>query len=132
MIGTAPPAPRTFGPVTRTDLVRYQGASGDFYPEHHDDAFAQAAGFPEVFSVGMYQAGLLVTWAVDWLGAENIRKYRARFKEQVWLGDVLTCSGEVMATTPVEGGTQVDLHLLCVRQSGSIAVEAWATFLLPN
>src|SRR5205823_876970 len=39
-------APREFGPLTRTDFVRYQGASGDFNPIHHDDDFAQSAGYP--------------------------------------------------------------------------------------
>ena len=48
-----------FGPVTRTDFVRYQGASGDMNPIHHDEVFARAAGFPSPFSVGMWQASLL-------------------------------------------------------------------------
>jgi acyl dehydratase len=39
---------RVFGPITRTDIVRYQGASGDFNPIHHDDDFAKSAGFPSV------------------------------------------------------------------------------------
>ena len=37
--GSAPQA-REYGPITRTDMVRYQGASGDFNPIHHDTAFA--------------------------------------------------------------------------------------------
>ena len=49
--------PRQFGPITRTDFVRYQGASGDFHPLHHDETYAHASGFPTVFSVGMFQAG---------------------------------------------------------------------------
>ena len=53
------PTPREYGPLTRTDFVRYQGASGDFNPIHHDDEFAQSAGYPTVFSVGMLQAGIL-------------------------------------------------------------------------
>jgi len=37
--------------LTRTDLVRYAGASGDFNPIHHDEEFAKGAGFPTVFAV---------------------------------------------------------------------------------
>jgi acyl dehydratase len=81
----------SFGPISRTDIVRYVGASGDFNPIHHDEEFAQTAGFPTVFSVGMLQAGLLATYATDWLGARNLRRYVMRFKEQVWPGDELTC-----------------------------------------
>ena len=44
-VGTAL-EPQEYGPLTLTDFVRYQGASGDFNPIHHDTAFAQAAGIP--------------------------------------------------------------------------------------
>jgi acyl dehydratase len=54
--------PRQFGPLTRTDFVKYQGASGDFHPLRHDETYAHAAGFPSVFSVGMLQAGLLAAY----------------------------------------------------------------------
>jgi acyl dehydratase len=72
--------PRQFGPLTRTDFVKYQGASGDFHPLHHDETYAHAAGFPSVFSVGMLQAGFLATYATDWLGAHNIRRYTSASK----------------------------------------------------
>src|SRR6266480_3556112 len=87
--------PRDFGPLTRTDFVRYQGASGDFNPIHHDEGFAKSAGFPTVFSVGMLQAGLLATYATDQFGPVNVRRFRVQFREQVWPDDVLTCTGSV-------------------------------------
>ena len=128
---TARPEPLVYGPVTRTDFVRYQGASGDMNPIHHDEEFARAAGFPSPFSVGMFQAGLLATWATDWLGAENVRRYRVRFKEQVWPGDTLTCTGEIVREYEEDGERRVDLELLCTRQTGGVAVQAWATFARP-
>ncbi len=36
------PDTRSIGPLTRTDFVRYQGASGDMNLIHHDEPFAQA------------------------------------------------------------------------------------------
>jgi len=126
----APPA-RTFGPVTRTDFVRYQGASGDMNPIHHDEEFAKKAGFPAPISVGMYQAGLLATWATDWLGADNIRNYRVRFREVVLPGDTLTCQGEVVREYTEDGEKWVDLELTCTRQTGGVAIQAWATFVVP-
>ncbi len=84
--------PWTFGPITQSDIVRYAGASGDFNPIHHDDQYAKAAGFPGVFSIGMLQAGLLASFAAQWLGEENVRRFQVRFKEQVWPGDSCTCS----------------------------------------
>lgn len=128
---TAPPA-RTIGPVTRTDFVRYQGASGDMNPLHHDEEFATSAGFPSVISVGMYQAGLLATWATDWLGAENIRSYRSRFKEMVLPGDKLTCDGEIVREYEADGQAMVEVELTCTRQTGGVAIQAWATFVVPG
>lgn len=125
------PAPWTLPPQTRTDFVRYQGASGDMNPIHHDQGYAEAAGYPSPFSVGMLQAGLLGSYAADWLGADNIRSFRVRFREQVWPDDVLTCTGRVVAERREEDVDVVDVELDCVRQTGGIAATAWATFVVP-
>ena len=122
--------PRTFGPITRTDIVRYAGASGDFNPIHHDEVFATGAGFPMVFSIGMFQAALLGTFATDWLGAENIRRFTMRFKEQVWPGDELTCTGIVTNVEPSDEGELVEVDLRCTRQTGGIAIDGTASFLI--
>ena len=123
--------PRDFGPITRTDFVKYQGASGDFHPLHHDETYALKAGFPSVFSVGMFQAGLLASYATDWLGAQAIRRYTMRFQEQCWPQDVLTCEGVVTLVVPNEnGGTRVAVDLICKRQNGHVAIAASAEFLL--
>ena len=123
--------PRTVGPLSRTDFVRYQGASGDFNPIHHDDVYAQRMGYPSVFSVGMLQAGILGTYATDWLGAENVRRFGVKFSEQVWPGDTLTFTGTVIKTYEEDGERKVDLELTCTRQTGGVAVEGWATFVVP-
>ena len=44
------PPPLEIGPITRTDIVRYAGASGDLNPIHHDEGFATSAGFPSVLA----------------------------------------------------------------------------------
>src|SRR6202035_2707825 len=95
---------RDYGPLTTRMFVRYAGASGDFNPMHYDDALARSAGYPSVFAQGMLSAALLASFAVDWLGAENIRRYRVRSREQVWPGDVLTCSGEVTGVEQAADG----------------------------
>lgn len=125
-----PPPPLLVGPITVTDLVRYQGASGDFNPIHHDPDFARAAGFGAPLALGMLQAGMLATWATDWLGPRNVRRFRVRFQEQVWPGDVLTSVGEIEREYEVDGERWVDVELTCRRQSGGVAVRGWATFLV--
>jgi acyl dehydratase len=119
-------APREFGPLTRTDFVRYQGASGDFNPIHHDDEFAQSAGYPGAFSVGMLQAGILATYATDWLGPRNVRKFGVQFREQVWPGDRLVCTGRVVDRD--DAARTVDLELVVTRIGGGAAIKGTATF----
>lgn len=122
--------PRSFGPITRTDIVRYAGASGDFNPIHHDETFATGAGFPTVFSIGMFQAALLATFATDWLGTENVRRFGVRFKEQVWPGDELACTGIVTKVEPTDEGDLVEVELNCTRQTGGVAIVGTASFLI--
>src|SRR5689334_1175394 len=94
--GAELPNPKELGPLTRTDFVRYQGASGDMNPIHHDEENARAAGYPAPLAVGMFQAGALAAWAAGWLGPENVRRTKVRWKEQVWPGDVLTFTGKIV------------------------------------
>jgi acyl dehydratase len=128
VVGAAP-NPRTDPPLTITDFVRYQGASGDMNPIHHDTTFAQAAGNPGPFAVGMLQAGRMATYVTDWLGPRNIRKFGVRFKERAWPGDVLTYTGTVVDRD--ERQRTVELELVCTRQTGSIHLMGTATFVIP-
>jgi len=124
--------PRTFGPLTRTDIAIYQGASGDWSPPHHDAHYAREHGYEDVFSVGMLHGGFLATTVTDWLGAENVRKFGLRFRDVGYPGDVFTCTARVVKKYEDETGRKVDLELLCERQTGGVAAQGWATFVVPQ
>ncbi len=126
------PEPRILGPITRTDIVRYQGASGDFNPIHHDELFATSSGYPAPLGIGMLPAGALLAWASDWLGPSNVRRARVRWKDMVFPGDVLTLNGSIARTYEEDGERRVDLELVCSKQSGGVAVQGWATFVVPT
>jgi acyl dehydratase len=117
-------------PLTITDFVRYQGASGDMNPIHHDSDFAKASGYPTPFAVGMLQAGVLGTYLTDWFGARSVRKYGVQFREQAWPGDVLTYSGTVLAVREEGDERLVDVELLAIRQTGGTHLKGWATVSL--
>lgn len=121
-------ATREFGPITRTDIVKYQGASGDFNPIHHDVEFAKSAGFDDVFVVGMLIAGYLATFASDLVGVESINKFKIRFQAQTWPGDLVICSAKVIFAQPQADTdqTQVTLELIAKNQSGVLAATAQA------
>ncbi|MBV9952276.1 MAG: MaoC family dehydratase N-terminal domain-containing protein [Acidimicrobiia bacterium] len=122
---------RRFGPVTMTDIVRYQGASGDFNPMHHDDALARSAGYPEAFSVGMLTAGYLATACTDVYGTESVRRFGVRFRDLVWRGDALVAAGTIRGEQVVGGERRVVLDLSMTTEGGSTPVTGVAEFALP-
>lgn len=89
------------GPLTRTDLVRYAGAGGDFNPVHHDEVFAQAAGYPSVIGHGLLTAGLAGSVLAEAVGPLNLRRYAVKYTGQVFPGDVLDV---VVRAVGEEGG----------------------------
>jgi acyl dehydratase len=110
------------GPITRTDIVRYAGASGDFNPIHHDEPFAQSAGLPSVMAHGMLSAGILASFVTRWFGAGSVRRYKVRFRERVWPGDVLTAEGRVSRVFDSGGERRAELDLTLRRQDGQPVV----------
>jgi acyl dehydratase len=79
--------------VTRTQIVRFAGAAGDFNPMHHDELFAVAAGQPSVFAMGQLSAAILASAVAEWFGRDNVVGYGVRFRGKVWPGDRLVLSG---------------------------------------
>jgi len=123
---------RTFGPVTMTDIVRYQGASGDLNPVHHDDEFARAAGLPAAISVGMLGAGWLAAYCTEHLGEEAVRRFRTRFAAVVYRGDRLTASAEVTRRFRQDAESRVELSIRLRKDDGSVAIEGTAEFAVPE
>ena len=104
--------------LTRTDLVMYAGASGDFNPMHTDEVQAQAAGLPSVFGHGMFTAGLLGKAITDYVGVGNLRNYKIRFTKQTWPGEVLTTHITVLRIYEEGSEQRVDLECTVTNQAG--------------
>lgn len=124
------PGPVEVPALTLTDTIRYQCASGEDSPGHHDTLAAQAQGMADFISVGMHHAGVLGAYAAHWLGPENVRAFRARFLTTVWPGDALTYRGQVAGLGESDEGPTVELVLDCLRD-GDAVVRASAVFLRP-
>jgi acyl dehydratase len=58
---------RTFR-ITRLDLVKYAGASGDFNPIHWSDRFAASVGLPGVIAHGLLTMALVGRALTEWAG----------------------------------------------------------------
>ncbi len=113
--------------VTRTDLVKYAGASGDYNPMHHDDTIATQVGNPSVFGHGMLTAGLMARVVKDWFGPEALRKLSVRFAKQVWPGETLTFTAVVTGKHTEDGVDLVDLDLSAKNADGEEKLAGTAT-----
>jgi acyl dehydratase len=126
------PEPWTFGPLTRTDFVRYQGASGDMNPIHHDELFATEAGYEAPLAVGMFAAGAMNSYGTRWLGADNMRRTRMRWKAPAFPGFVLTVTGQIERTYEQDGQRRVDIALTVTDQTEAVSVLGWMSFVVPE
>jgi acyl dehydratase len=104
--------------VTRAELVRYAGASGDFNPIHWSDRVAGSVGLPGVIAHGMLTMALAGRAVEDWAGGrDRIAEYAVRFSRPVVVPDddrgiELEVSGVTKDTTE-DGLTRIDITCTC-------------------
>ena len=126
-VSTGDAGPPISHPLTRTDLVMYAGASGDFNPMHTDEIAAQQAGLPSVFGHGMFTSGLLATAVTNYVGIGTLKSYRVRFTKQTWPGEVLTTTVTVREKRP---GNEVVLDCSVVNDQGETKIQGEAVAVL--
>jgi acyl dehydratase len=104
--------------VTRADLVRYCGASGDFNPIHWSQRFATEVGLPGVIAHGMFTMALVGRAVTAWAGAPDaVVDYSVRFSRPVPVPDTdegteVVVSGVVKEVTG-DGLTKLTLTATC-------------------
>ena len=121
-------------PITRLDLVRYCGASGDFNVIHWNERIAKAVGLPDVIAHGMLTmatAGRVVT---DWAGDPGaVESYGVRFSRPVVVPDddrgaTVTVAGTV--AEKLDGG-RVRVQLTATVGEDKVLTGAEAVVRLP-
>jgi len=114
--------------LSRTQIVMYAGASGDYNPLHSDEVYTtQAAGYPSVFAHGMLTMGLTGKMLTNYVGDGRLTKFGVRFTNQVWPGDTLTSTATVAEIREENGQKLVDLTLSTKNQDGKEVVSGSAT-----
>jgi acyl dehydratase len=106
--------------VSRTDIVRYAGASGDLTRIHHDEPYAIALGLPSVFSMGMLQGG--VAAAAYQRGIADpyaIKQVSIRFADRLWADEGIRVVGgrsdseDLLTVTTLDGRSVATLRIRC-------------------
>lgn len=105
--------------ITRTDLIKYAGASGDFNPIHWSQRVATGVGLPGVIAHGMYTMALASRALVTWAGGDPsaIAEYSVRFARPIAVpdddeGTELVVSGLVKSVGE-DGLAQVEITAIC-------------------
>jgi acyl dehydratase len=103
-------------PVTRADLVRYAGASGDFNPIHWSDRVATSVGLPGVIAHGMFTMALAARALDEWVGPGRVRELGTKFTKPVVVPDddagvVVRIAGTVKEVT--DETVTVSLEVTC-------------------
>ena len=113
--GAAPDDVLLVEDLSRTQIVMYVGAAGDFHPLHHDDVYARDHGYPGVFAPGMLTMAITARAATERLGCGTLTRLSSRFRAQVWPGDSLI--GRITNVSDRE------LRIETVNQHGAVVLE---------
>lgn len=108
------PLPKlTKSPITRVQLAKYAGASGDFNRIHIDEEFAKNSPLNGVIAHGMLSMGFLGQY-LDQIAGDDciVTNFKVRFRAMVRLGDTITCEAEITES----GGDKISLELKAINQ----------------
>jgi acyl dehydratase len=120
-------------PVTKTQLVMYSGASGDFNPIHTVEEFAVQAGLGGVIAHGMLTMAFVGQMLTETLGEAGVLEaFGVRFVDMVRPGDVITCEGVVQSVAVEDGWQRVECDIWATKSPGGNKVVAGqARFRVP-
>ncbi|MBE4909745.1 dehydratase [Bacillus luteolus] len=111
-------------PVTRIDLIKYAGASGDYNPIHTIDEEATKVGLPGIIAHGMWTMGNLSKLFTPYLEEGFIENYTIRFRGMVFLKDVITLKAKVVETAE----NKVHFDVAAVNQDGAPVIKGKVVF----
>jgi peroxisomal enoyl-CoA hydratase 2 len=112
--------------LSRADIARYAGASGDVNLVHVDEPYAQQAGHPAVIAHGMLTMGLTGSFLTSLVGHDSLVRFGGRFVAPVLAGDRLSCTatvGELLRGRPTR---EVVLQLRTVSGEDTVVFKGQA------
>ena len=113
--------------LTRTQIVQYAGASGDFNPIHTVPEYAKEAGLDGTIAHGMLVMGMLGQMVSGWVGITPVVKYGVSFRAMTNLGDVLIATGEVAKKYEKDGQKLIDCNVSIADEQGEVKVDGKVT-----
>lgn len=115
-------------PITRVQLVRFAGASGDFNPLHTVEEVGEQAG-TGIIAHGMLIMGMLSQGVTSWIPRKNIKRMQVRFSKMTYPGESIEIVGRVIEK---KADNLVVAEVLAKNFEGDIKVSGIFEAILPS
>ena len=118
---------------TTQQLVKYAGASGDYYQIHYDQEFARANGLPNVVLHGALKSAFLGQLMTDWIGEQGeLKRLSAQYRGMDVPGTPVYCKGVVKSKSVREGENVVECEIWLENAEGEKTTPGHAVVVLPS
>lgn len=121
---------RTLPPVTRLQLIKYAGASGDFNPIHTVDEAAEKAGLKGVIAHGMLTLASMGLLFSSHLEYGYVKDFRVRFSGMVHVGDELEIGGSVKGVEETGEGRLHTFDVFSRRSEDDVVASGTVGFMV--
>jgi acyl dehydratase len=113
-------------------LVKYAGASGDYYQIHYDKDFALASGLPGVIVHGWLALAFMGQMVTDWMGdAGRLVKLSGSYRGMNRVAEDIICNGRVLKKYEDAGQHLARLEIWAENPQGEKTVTGTAVVSLP-
>jgi len=118
---------------TTMQLVKYAGASGDYYQIHYDKDFAVSTGLPGVIVHGWLALAFLGQMVTDWLGERGtLVKLNGSYRGMNRVAEDIICNGRVTKKYTEDGQNYARLEIWAENPAGDKTVTGNALVTLPS
>lgn len=115
-------------PITRVQLVKYAGASGDFNPLHTVEEVGQKAG-TGIIAHGMLVMGMASQGITSWIPRKYVQKVHVRFRKMTFPGEEIHVTGKVLEKTE---DRKVIGEVIAMNSRGEVKVAGTFEAILPS
>lgn len=115
-------------PISRVQLVKYAGASGDFNPLHTVEEVGQKAG-TGIIAHGMLIMGMAAQGVTSWIPRKNVKKLKVRFRKMTFPGEEIHITGKVLEK---KNGNKIIGEVFAMNPEGEVKVAGTFEAILPS
>lgn len=115
-------------PISRVQLVKYAGASGDFNPLHTVEAVGEKAG-TGIIAHGMLVMGMAAQGVTSWIPRKYVNSLQIRFRKMTFPGERIHVTGKVLEK---KENNRIVSEVVAMNDEGEVKVSGIFEATLPS